>query len=247
MSQSILSPSDGQLVWLGGLGVHFKLDGADTQGTFSVVEHPLEPGAFAPPHTHSREDEFSYVLVCPGRNGRAREPRFTGVDCRRLVDFLAQVRRLDGSPRRVRAHHVWTSNLSPVVPHERLLRGAFALAMAAHLREYAWMGIPRTRSHSFSRWAICPSLDALGVPRLDRVSSRLELAIKFTFLNSAMASSAGFGEVGLPDCSYLCPALPLPAYVKPDRAAADQVGRVRLWSSFRHLPSLVSPDQSMRS
>jgi len=27
-----------------------------------VVEHPLEPGAFAPPHTHSREDEFSYVL-----------------------------------------------------------------------------------------------------------------------------------------------------------------------------------------
>lgn len=62
MSLSILSPSDGQLIWLGGLGVHFKLDGADTQGTFSVVEHPLEPGAFAPPHTHSREDEFSYVL-----------------------------------------------------------------------------------------------------------------------------------------------------------------------------------------
>ena len=27
-----------------------------------MVEHPLEPGALAPPHTHSREDEFSYVL-----------------------------------------------------------------------------------------------------------------------------------------------------------------------------------------
>jgi quercetin dioxygenase-like cupin family protein len=62
MSDMILSPNDGQLVWLGGLGVHFKLDGTSTQGAFSVVEHPLEPGAFAPPHTHSREDEFSYVL-----------------------------------------------------------------------------------------------------------------------------------------------------------------------------------------
>ena len=62
MSDTILSPNDGQLVWLGGLGIQFKLDGTNTQGAFSVVEHPLEPGAFAPPHTHSREDEFSYVL-----------------------------------------------------------------------------------------------------------------------------------------------------------------------------------------
>ncbi len=62
MSDMILSPNDGQLVWLGGLGIHFKLDGTNTQGAFSVVEHPLEPGALAPPHTHSREDEFSYVL-----------------------------------------------------------------------------------------------------------------------------------------------------------------------------------------
>ena len=62
MSDTILSPNDGQLVWLGGLGIHFKLNGTNTQGAFSVVEHPLEPGAFAPPHSHSREDEFSYVL-----------------------------------------------------------------------------------------------------------------------------------------------------------------------------------------
>jgi quercetin dioxygenase-like cupin family protein len=62
MSDLILSPNDGQLVWLGGLGIQFKLDGTNTHGAFSIVEHPLEPGAFAPPHTHSREDEFSYVL-----------------------------------------------------------------------------------------------------------------------------------------------------------------------------------------
>ena len=62
MAKTLLSPGDGQLVWLGGLGVHFKLDGTDTQGAFAVVEHPVEPGALAPPHTHTREDEFSYVL-----------------------------------------------------------------------------------------------------------------------------------------------------------------------------------------
>ena len=62
MADLILSPDDGQLVWLGGLGIQFKLDGTNTEGAFSVVEHPLEPGAFAAPHTHSREDEFSYVL-----------------------------------------------------------------------------------------------------------------------------------------------------------------------------------------
>ncbi len=62
MPKTVLSPNEGQLIWLVGVGIQFKLDGTDTQGAFSVVEHPVEPGAFAPPHTHSREDEFSYVL-----------------------------------------------------------------------------------------------------------------------------------------------------------------------------------------
>ena len=62
MSDLILPPDAGQTVWIGGIGVQFKLDGAHTHGAFSVVEHPLEPGAFAAPHTHSHEDEFSYVL-----------------------------------------------------------------------------------------------------------------------------------------------------------------------------------------
>lgn len=62
MPKVFLPEGEGQLVWIGGIGVQFKLDGTDTQGAFSVVEHPVEPGALAPPHTHSREDEFSYVL-----------------------------------------------------------------------------------------------------------------------------------------------------------------------------------------
>ena len=62
MPDFILPPDAGQTVWIGGIGVQFKLDGTHTQGAFSIVEHPLEPGAFAAPHTHSQEDEFSYVM-----------------------------------------------------------------------------------------------------------------------------------------------------------------------------------------
>ncbi len=57
-----LSPTAGRLVWLGGLGVNFKLYGEDTKDAFSIVEHPIEPGVLVPPHTHTYEDEFSYVL-----------------------------------------------------------------------------------------------------------------------------------------------------------------------------------------
>jgi quercetin dioxygenase-like cupin family protein len=49
-------------VSLGGLGVVFKLDGDDTNGAFSIVEHPIAPGTLIPPHTHEHEDEYSYVL-----------------------------------------------------------------------------------------------------------------------------------------------------------------------------------------
>jgi len=46
-----------------GLGVVFKLFGADTGGQFAVVEHPLAPGTLAGPfHIHHKEDEVSYVL-----------------------------------------------------------------------------------------------------------------------------------------------------------------------------------------
>ena len=39
------------------------IDGADSGGGFSLVEHPMSPRALAAPlHRHSREDEYSYVL-----------------------------------------------------------------------------------------------------------------------------------------------------------------------------------------
>ena len=48
------------------IGVRFLLTGDQTDGRFSLVEHPLPPHALgAPPHTHRDEDEYSFVL-----NGR---------------------------------------------------------------------------------------------------------------------------------------------------------------------------------
>jgi mannose-6-phosphate isomerase-like protein (cupin superfamily) len=69
MSDSYVLPSgEGASVSLGGLGVRFMLGGDETGGGFSLVEHPIAPRALAAPlHTHSREDEYSFVLA--GRVG----------------------------------------------------------------------------------------------------------------------------------------------------------------------------------
>jgi quercetin dioxygenase-like cupin family protein len=60
--QLVVEPGEGNGVSLGGLGVIFKVSSEDTGGTFSVVEHPIDPGILVPPHVHEREDELSYVL-----------------------------------------------------------------------------------------------------------------------------------------------------------------------------------------
>ncbi len=50
-------------VALGGLGVVHRLAGADTRGSFTVVEHPMQPHVLGSPiHTHTREDEYSFIL-----------------------------------------------------------------------------------------------------------------------------------------------------------------------------------------
>jgi quercetin dioxygenase-like cupin family protein len=59
----VLGPSDGKTGSLASIGVRFMVDGADSGGGFSLVEHPMPPRALAAPmHRHSREDEYSYVL-----------------------------------------------------------------------------------------------------------------------------------------------------------------------------------------
>jgi mannose-6-phosphate isomerase-like protein (cupin superfamily) len=57
-------PAEGsEHVELGGLGIVWKIEGAEAGGRFSVVHHPLGPRALAAPlHRHTREDEYSYIV-----------------------------------------------------------------------------------------------------------------------------------------------------------------------------------------
>ena len=59
---TIIQPGGGRFGGLApGIGVVFKLNGADTAGAVSIVEHPFAIGALVPPHLHTREDEYSIV------------------------------------------------------------------------------------------------------------------------------------------------------------------------------------------
>ena len=68
MNARIIQPGAGGSFDFGGLGVDWKVDGADTDGRFSIVHHPIAPRALAAPlHRHRNEDELSFVLT--GRLG----------------------------------------------------------------------------------------------------------------------------------------------------------------------------------
>src|SRR4051812_7533207 len=58
----VVEAGQGASVWLGGVGVDFKIPAAMTRGALSIADPPLEPGRLIPPHIHYREDELSYVL-----------------------------------------------------------------------------------------------------------------------------------------------------------------------------------------
>ncbi|MBA2266294.1 MAG: cupin domain-containing protein [Chloroflexi bacterium] len=62
-SLKVVQPGEGRAGRLGpGVGVVFKIDGQDTGGALSIVEHPFAVGALVRPHVHTREDEISIVL-----------------------------------------------------------------------------------------------------------------------------------------------------------------------------------------
>jgi mannose-6-phosphate isomerase-like protein (cupin superfamily) len=63
MNARVLGPQDGRAGMLGSIGVRFMIDGADSGGGFSLVEHPMAPRRLAAPmHRHANEDEYSFVL-----------------------------------------------------------------------------------------------------------------------------------------------------------------------------------------
>jgi hypothetical protein len=63
-SDQILTPGgEGKSIYLGGLGVEYKILPEDTDGALSVVEHPIDEGRLVRPHKHTMEDEISYVVL----------------------------------------------------------------------------------------------------------------------------------------------------------------------------------------
>jgi mannose-6-phosphate isomerase-like protein (cupin superfamily) len=59
----VVGPNDGKAGFLGSIGVRLMIEGSESGGGFSLVEHPMPPRALAAPlHRHLREDEYSYVL-----------------------------------------------------------------------------------------------------------------------------------------------------------------------------------------
>jgi mannose-6-phosphate isomerase-like protein (cupin superfamily) len=63
-SARVLGPRDGEVAGAPESRTdRFMIDGADTAGRLSIVEHTLPPHVLAGPlHYHTREDEYSYVL-----------------------------------------------------------------------------------------------------------------------------------------------------------------------------------------
>src|SRR3954451_1864674 len=58
----VLGPNDGKYVQVGAMGARFMVEPERGAG-FSLVEHPIAPrGLAAPMHTHTNEDEYTYVL-----------------------------------------------------------------------------------------------------------------------------------------------------------------------------------------
>ena len=63
IERTLIEPAEGRQVEYAGLGVVRKIDGAESDGRFSVVEHSIPSRVLdAPLHVHRDEDEYSYVV-----------------------------------------------------------------------------------------------------------------------------------------------------------------------------------------
>ncbi len=59
----VIREEDTEVMWLGGFGVRYLVEGGQTGGDYALVEHPIRPRALAAEtHIHAREDEVSYVV-----------------------------------------------------------------------------------------------------------------------------------------------------------------------------------------
>ena len=56
------APGEGERIWIVGDTMTFKATGESTGGSLMLFENLTVPGGGPPPHVHTREDEFWYVL-----------------------------------------------------------------------------------------------------------------------------------------------------------------------------------------
>ena len=57
-----LPTGEGERIWIVGDTMTLKATGQDTDGRLLLLENLTAPGGGPPPHVHTREDEFFYVL-----------------------------------------------------------------------------------------------------------------------------------------------------------------------------------------
>ncbi|HEX5701006.1 MAG TPA: cupin domain-containing protein, partial [Rubrobacter sp.] len=63
LARKVLSPDEGEPVWLRKLGIRIMIGGEETPGNFALVEYLIGARALAAPmHTHEREEEYIHVL-----------------------------------------------------------------------------------------------------------------------------------------------------------------------------------------
>jgi quercetin dioxygenase-like cupin family protein len=149
----LLPPDAGKLVWLGGLGVRFMLDGDQTGGRFALVEHPLKPRALGSPlHTHTLEDEYSFVLEGS-----------VGVQIGEL-EMVASEGTLIVKPRGL-AHAFWNAGDGPARLLELISPSGFEAYFAAMADLFAATTADPTRGAAI-REQYGLDLDLASIPRL---------------------------------------------------------------------------------
>ena len=98
-----VAPDEGERIWIVGDTMTFKATGESTGGSLVLLENLTAPGGGPPPHIHTREDEFWYVLdgtfeirigdelYTLGPGGFAYAPRGTVHNFRNVADTPSRV------------------------------------------------------------------------------------------------------------------------------------------------------------
>jgi quercetin dioxygenase-like cupin family protein len=149
----LILPGQGDQVTLsGGVGVVFKVPGSLTSGRLAIVEHPVPVDALVVPHTHTKEDELSYVLE--GEIGVMIGDR----------EFIAPTGSYVFKPRGI-VHAFWNNGTTPA----RLIELIFPSGLEDGFREMAGLTIDmamagqdmKRRSEVSARYGTTPNFDLL--------------------------------------------------------------------------------------